>query len=119
MIFRCEIGAARYEPTAANCVAEFAVVVADDWQGRGIASQLMRGLITAAAMAGIKRLEGLVLRVNHRMLKLSRSLDFAPFPFEDDMTIVRVSKNLRHPVIRQSELSLLPGENNGRAMTGS
>lgn len=113
-----EIGAARYEPTAVRCVAEFAVVVADDWQGRGIANQLMRGLITTAAVAGIKRLEGLVLRKNHRMLKLARSLGFTPSPFEDDSTIVRVSKNLRDP-IRQSGSSPLPGEDSGRAMTGS
>ncbi len=51
--------------------AEFAVVVADAWQGRGVARMLMTRLIDCARARGLKRLEGTVLRSNHNMLKFT------------------------------------------------
>lgn len=71
-----QIGVARYAPTDDERVAEFAVVVADEWQGFGIATQLMQGITTAAMVAGIHRLEGLVLSENTAMLKLAKKLGF-------------------------------------------
>ena len=69
--------------------------VADDWQRRGIASQLMEVLTTAAAVAGIEVLEGLVLRENRGMLDLCRKLGFRPSGSSGDPAIVRVAKPLR------------------------
>ena len=73
-----EISVARYAPTGSAGVAEFAVVVADEWQGLGVASLLLHGVIAAATVAGIGRLEGLVLRENDRMMKLSQSWGSGP-----------------------------------------
>ncbi len=56
-----EIGVARYAPTETDSCAEFAIVVADEWQGHGIATRLLRELIAVAESAWIKRFEGLVL----------------------------------------------------------
>jgi acetyltransferase len=49
-----QVGVARYArlPDGESC--EFAIVVADDWQGRGLASQLMKSLIAAARDRGLR-----------------------------------------------------------------
>ena len=89
-----QIAVARYSPTDSGGVAEFAVVVADDWHGQGIASELMRFVIAAAAVGGIKSLEGLVLRENNAMLALAQKLKFKQVSdSDDDPGIVRVIKH--------------------------
>ena len=91
-----QIGVARYSPTEIAGVAEFAVVVADDWQGLGIASRLMHGITVAAAVAGLETLEGVVLRANSAMLKLAQKLGFKTSRNADDPSLVHVSKDLRY-----------------------
>lgn len=61
--------------------AEFAVVVGDAWQRRGIATLLMRKLIECAKRRGFARMSGVILRQNEPMLALMRALGFA---IEDD-----------------------------------
>lgn len=75
-----QIGVARYAPTGTDGVAEFAVVIADDLQGQGVATRLMKLLILAASLGGIQRLEGLILKQNTGMLALARKLGFAASP---------------------------------------
>ena len=96
-----QIAVARYFATEREGVAEFAVVVADEWQGHGIASNLMHGLTAAAAIAGVKCLEGLVLRENKGMRKLAQSLGFTASRCEEDATVVRVVKTLGAPIETQ------------------
>ncbi len=91
-----EIGVARYAGTAAES-AEFAVVVADDWQGFGIATRLLRELIVVAEGAGIQRLEGVVLRENPAMLELAKELGFTTERHPDDATVVRIIRDLAIP----------------------
>lgn len=90
-----QIGEARFEPYGTSRVVEFAVVVADEWQGVGLGGRLMHGLIATAAVAGVRRLEGQVLRKNFGMLKLMEALRFSFSPLDDDPTIVRAIKDLR------------------------
>ena len=91
-----QIGVARYAPTETQYVAEFAVVVADEWHGYGIASQLMRGIVTAATVAGLNSLEALILRENEPMLKLASKFGFViSEESESDPNIIKVMKNLR------------------------
>lgn len=52
--------------------AEFALVVADRYQGRGLGRVLLGRLLQAAHSAGIQRSTGEVLADNHRMLNLLR-----------------------------------------------
>jgi len=66
---RSIVGVARYIIIADREAAEFAVVTADAWQGRGVARLLMTRLVECARARGLKRLEGAVLRANSRMLK--------------------------------------------------
>ena len=67
------VGVARYITNPDQESAEFAVVVADAWQGRGVARVLMERLIDCARRRGLRRLEGAVLRANHNMLKFTDS----------------------------------------------
>jgi acetyltransferase len=71
-----QIGVARYATTNIHEPAEVAVVVADDWQGRGIATDLLTRLRDTAVDAGIKDLYVSVLADNRRMLALARYLGF-------------------------------------------
>jgi len=53
---------------------EFAVTVADPWQGKGIGVILMEQLIAIAKERGITSLWGIVLAENTHMLALARKL---------------------------------------------
>jgi acetyltransferase len=70
------VGVARYIANPDRTSAEFAVVVADAWQRRGVARVLMRGLIVCAKRRGFEQLVGTILRVNEPMLEFVRSLGF-------------------------------------------
>jgi acetyltransferase len=65
------VGVARYIVIEDRQWAEFAIVIADAWQGRGVARVLMMRLVECAKARGLKRLEGAVLRSNPRMLKFT------------------------------------------------
>lgn len=56
--------------------AELAIVVADSWQGRGLANTLMRQVLAAAAGAGVRHLYGEVLDDNTRMQAFMRRHGF-------------------------------------------
>jgi len=78
------VGEARYVVTgAAGASAEFAIAVADDHRGRGIADELLRALLGAAVEAGIGRLHGDVLAGNVRMAAFMRRHGFEIDPFAD------------------------------------
>lgn len=79
-----QIGVARYatNPDGESC--EFAIVIADGWQGRGIGSRLMRALFDAAREKGLKTMEGFVLHNNEKMLRLMAALGFETRTFADD-----------------------------------
>ena len=74
-----QMGVARYvrgdTPETAH-IAEFAIVIGDAWQQRGVALKLMRKLIDAAAAAGVKQLADITLYDNIGMLALARKLGF-------------------------------------------
>ncbi len=54
--------------------AEFAVAVVDEWQGRGLGSELLRALAARAQQERISCFTGLVLRQNRSMLHLLAAL---------------------------------------------
>ena len=69
------VAVVRYEREAGTDGAEYAALVEDRFQGRGLGIGLTRQLIDAARERGIGRLHALVMRENRVMLGLLRSLD--------------------------------------------
>ena len=69
------VGVVRYARSGDDDGAEYAALIEDRFQGRGLGIGLTRGLIEAARENGIGHLYALVLRENVGMLKLLRSLD--------------------------------------------
>jgi acetyltransferase len=86
-----EIAVARYivEPEGDAC--EFAITIADAWQGKGVAGRLMRALIRDASARGLARMEGFVLGANNRMLDFVRKLGFK-IEFDPDDPAVRIAR---------------------------
>lgn len=70
------IGVAHYLRNPDGISAEYALVIGDDWQRRGLGKRLMTALIEAAREQGLHYLEGVVLTNNKPMLKLMTSLGF-------------------------------------------
>ncbi len=68
------VAVVRYEREGASDAAEYAAVVEDRMQGRGLGIGLTRCLIDAARERGIRRLYALVMPENREMLHLLRSL---------------------------------------------
>lgn len=92
-----QIGVARYVREGRSDVAEIAIVVADAWQGKGVATRLLVALRDLARAAGIRRLVANVLRENSRMLALVRELGFDYEAPTDDFRASRLGKTVRGP----------------------
>ncbi len=69
------VAVVRYEREGETGTAEYAALVEDRFQGRGLGFGLTRRLIEAARENGIGRLHAMVMRENTGMLSLLRSLD--------------------------------------------
>ena len=78
------VGVSRYvtNPDLTSC--EFALVVADDFSGKGMGSRLMLSIMDVARDKGLATIEGLVLANNPDMLKLMRNLGFSIKAYPDD-----------------------------------
>jgi len=70
------IGVARYARLADDVTCEFAITVADAWQGCGIGRKLLAMLVDTARGHGVRRIIGDVLAMNTPMLRLTRSQGF-------------------------------------------
>ncbi|OFZ89849.1 MAG: GNAT family N-acetyltransferase [Betaproteobacteria bacterium RBG_16_66_20] len=69
-------GEGRYAPNADGTSAEFALTVADAWQGRGVGRALLERLCACARAAGYEALNGHILKANRDMLDLALRLGF-------------------------------------------
>jgi acetyltransferase len=89
-----QIGVARCVADEDRAGAEFAVVVADDWQNRGVGTRLLCELMRAARAAGLRRLWGDILAGNNHMLELMAALGFELHSPPDDALVRRAVKTL-------------------------
>ena len=89
-----QIAVTRYgtNPDGESC--EFAIVVADAWQHRGIGTRLLALLMEAARAKGFKLMEGEVLAENVPMLNLVRRLGFTVRQEPESPTVFAVSRTL-------------------------
>ena len=70
------IGVARIVSDAWNETAEFAIIVADSWQGEGLGSQMTDFILEVAKDMGIKKIVAFVLQANRVMLKMFEKRGF-------------------------------------------
>mgnify|MGYP001271769833 CR=1 FL=1 len=89
-----EIGVARYvtNPDGESC--EFALVIADDWQRKGLGRRMMEQLIGVARARGLRSMVGHVLAENRGMLSLCQKLGFV------------VSDSAEGPMVKRATLAL-------------
>jgi carboxymethylenebutenolidase len=87
------IGEGRYVVSEPG-VAEFAVAVADAWQGQGIGRLLVVRLECRAAVEGVIRLVGEVLPSSRPMHRLAKRLGFAIMPGAGGEGLWRLEKRL-------------------------
>lgn len=67
--------------------AEAAATVIDQWQGRGLGTELMRRLCDRAAARGVRRLSATLLASNHAMLAVFERVGFVRVVARHGVTI--------------------------------
>ena len=87
-----QVGVARYVADADAASCEFAIVVADRFQGRGLGQHLMLRLIDIAHERGYTVMTGFILSRNVRMLALAETLGFTTEHQTDDPAVTRVRR---------------------------
>ena len=89
-----ELGVARYFTNPDGESGEFALVVADEWQRKGIGTRLMSCLIEAAREKGFRTLQGEVMANNPKMLHLMGKLGFTSRTSTDEPGVMVLTKVL-------------------------
>ena len=89
-----QVGVARYVtyPDGRSC--EFAIVVGDNWQRRGIATRLLQRLIDVAREHRLEQMDGIVLRENRNMQALAERLGFRQEASSEDPDLVVLTLRL-------------------------
>lgn len=70
------MGVSRIIPESGSNSAEFAVLVADEWHGKGIGATLLKHCLLIAKKRNVPTVWGVVLAENSQMLALGRKLGF-------------------------------------------
>lgn len=84
------MGVGRIVMTPERDLAEFAVIVADPWQNKGLGEKLIEEVIKIAKDCGVKKLWGEILAANEPMLKLVRKLGFTILEAEEGLRRVEL-----------------------------
>jgi acetyltransferase len=90
----CIVGVARYVIDQLEQSAELAIVVADEWQNKGLGRTLLTQLLAHAGQHGIRSIKGLVLTTNSGMQRLALSMGFELRRLAGDVGIVEIAKRL-------------------------
>lgn len=84
------LGVARFVRDSTGRDADFAIVVADAWQGRGLGALLLDRLVRAARTFGAQQLSGITMSSNTRMLALAKRLGFEVARDRQDATVTNL-----------------------------
>ncbi|MBX3661523.1 MAG: bifunctional acetate--CoA ligase family protein/GNAT family N-acetyltransferase [Burkholderiales bacterium] len=90
-----EVGVCRYITNPDGVTCEYAIVVADDWQRRGLGRRMMGQLIEVARRRGLEAMVGHVMNGNLGMLELCQQLGFVVSDTSDDPSVKRVTLALK------------------------
>jgi acetyltransferase len=82
-----QVGVSRYSAAADGKTCEFGLAVADDWQKKGLGTNLMNTLLDAARSKGFSEMVGEILTSNIGMLELVTNLGFTIQPHNEDPTV--------------------------------
>lgn len=74
----------RYDRESGSERAEYAALIEDRWQGRGLGLYLTHQLIDEARNKGVRFFYALVMRENRRMLNLLQALDLPEREHRED-----------------------------------
>jgi acetyltransferase len=98
------VGMGQYaaDPWPERC--DFALLVSDEWQGRGLGRRLLRNLECLAREAGFERIEGEVLAHNSTMLGLAHVLGYDVRRVPESALFLHVSL----PLLRVAEQGCSP-----------
>ena len=88
------VGGVRVVPSESHADCEFALTVADAWQGRGLGTALLREALRLGRALGYRRVVGRVLTINTRMLALAQRLKFTIHADLADPGVTAVSRLL-------------------------
>ena len=91
------VAEARYARGADPAVAEFAVSVAEAWQGKKLATLMLAKLACRAATEGCRRLVGQTLATNAPMLALARKAGFMILPSTEVRGLMLLERQLQAP----------------------
>lgn len=80
------VGLARFIGDADPRNVEFAVMIDDQWQGKGIGAELMKRIIAIARGRGVEHISGTVLAENTQMRALGKKMGFDIKRAEDGTT---------------------------------
>ena len=89
-----EVAAGHYVTYPDGETCEFGLVVADEWQGRGVGHQIMVDLIRAAGSKGLKKMIAYIFNENDAMLQMVRGLGFKVGPAPGEPRISEALKEL-------------------------
>ncbi|MGC6369869.1 GNAT family N-acetyltransferase [Pseudomonas sp. K2I15] len=90
-----EVGVARYASAEGDTQCESAVVVADQWQRKGLGKRLMQHLIDAARLNGFESMMSMDSAVNSHMRRLAQDLGFESHhdPLDATQVVYRLALN--------------------------
>lgn len=89
-----EIAVGRYVTYPDGETCEFAIVVADEWQGKGIGHQIMLDLIRVAQARGLKLMTGDIFSENRDMIAMVKNLGFTIKVSVEDPEVAEAQKVL-------------------------
>ena len=101
------VGMGQYAALSSPGGVDFAVLVADDWQGRGLGLRLLGNLECLAREAGFERIEGEVLVHNSSMLGLAQRRGYEVRRHAESALFLRVSL----PLLRAGKQGCSPVAN--------
>jgi acetyltransferase len=105
------VGVSRYSINPDKTSCEFAITVADAWQGRGLAKALMESLIECARDKGLEHMTGTVLVNNFSMRRLMERMGFSGQRCEEDPDILEFEYALQGKGTALTDSTTLAGAN--------
>jgi RimJ/RimL family protein N-acetyltransferase len=103
------VAEARYVRSKDSATAEFAVSVAEAWQGQGLATRLLATLLCRASTAGVQCMVGETLATNDKMLHLARKAGFTSRRSPDVRGVMLLERTVA-PAVAGSPCHDMPDE---------